>query len=616
MHRSKRRTSTVLAAASAAALLVGPLAGMGRAATDGVGTATVSSTVIGVQLGANGDVLSLRVLGDEGLSSIDPTKGASSSASTLRPLLIGSKTVPALALASPEVKTSSSGAEDKKSVEPALPTSSVFSGAVNAVLSSIVDATGARSGLQAGLANLRLAGGLVNVPTGAVQVTTDAARGSSTATRTITIPDVRVLDLAAVLDGLGLKLTDLSVNQVLALLKSLGATIQGIADPAGAVTQLNNAVDTLTAQTGALTAALCTTVDGLLSGPLGGVTGLVDGVLDDVQTTVGGVTGTLPVVGDAPLPPALAPVIAPIANVPVIGNLLGGVSTQDVQAAALPLGFSCSNLLGTTVQQLLDEVHKDLATLLDSLLATVASTPLLHVTDVKIGLTATAAETVEKSVASVTGSIGSVKVGTLAVPGVSGLDLAAPAAQLTQATAAIQGAVNGVLAAVNASLANIVKVEVLKVDKSVTNADGYTNANAAVTAVKATLTPPATPLSASALLDLGGTPISSLLQTISATVPTLTPLMGQLEASLGGIQALSAPAEITIGTLASTAAFRPGAGGGSTQVAAPSGSPTGTPSGELPRTGGNALLPLAAALTLGACSLGMRRVVRSAKVNA
>jgi hypothetical protein len=615
MHRSKRRTSTVLAAASAAALLVGPLAGMGRAATDGVGTATVSSTVIGVQLGANGDVLSLRVLGDEGLSSIDPTKGASSSASTLRPLLIGSKTVPALALASPEVKTSSSGAEDKKSVEPALPASSLFSGAVNAVLSSVVDATGARSGLQAGLANLRLAGGLVNVPTGAVQVATDAARGSSTATRTITIPDVRVLDLAAVLDGLGLKLTDLSVNQVLALLKSLGATIQGIADPAGAVTQLNNAVDTLTAQTGALTAALCTTVDGLLSGPLGGVTGLVDGVLDDVQTTVGGVTGTLPVVGDAPLPPALAPVIAPISTVPVIGGLLS-VSTQDVQAAALPLGFSCSNLLGTTVQQLLDEVHKDLATLLDSLLATVASTPLLHVTDVKVGLTATAAETVETSVASVTGSIGSVKVGTLAVPGVSGLDLAASAAQLTQATAAIQGAVNGVLATVNASLADIVKVEVLKVDKSVTNADGYTNANAAVTAVKATLTPPATPLSASALLDLGGTPISSLLQTISATVPTLTPLMGQLEASLGGIQALSAPAEITIGTLASTAAFRPGAGGSSTQVAAPSGSPTGTPSGELPRTGGSALLPLAAALTLGACSLGMRRVVRSAKVNA
>jgi hypothetical protein len=612
MQRNRRRTSTILAAASAAALLIGPLAGMGRAATDGVGTATVSSTVIGVQVGANGDVLSLRVLSDEGLSTIDPAKGASSSASTLRPLVIGSKTVPAVAVTTPEVKSSSSGAEDRKSVEPALPSSAAFSGAVNAVLSSIVDATGARSGLQAGLANLRLAGGLVNVPTGAVQVATDAAKASSTATRTITIPDVRVLDLAAVLDGLGLKLTDLSVNQLLGLLKSLGVTIQGIADPAGAVTQLNKAVDTLTTQTGALTASVCNTVDGLLSGPLGGVTGLVSGVVDGVQTTVGGVTGTLPVVGNAPLPPSVAPVLAPI--VPVVGGVLGGLSTQDVQAAALPGGFSCSNLLGTTVQQLLDEVHKDLATLLDGLLATVASTPLLHITDVKVGLTATAAETVEKSIATVTGSIGTVKVGTLAVPGISGLDLTAPAAQLTQATSAIQSAVNGVLASLNASLANVVKVEVLKVDKSIAPGGGYTNAIAAVTAVKATLTPPATPLSASALLDLNGTPVSTLLQSISSTVPTLTPLMAQLEASLGGIQALSAPTEITIGTLASTAAFRPGAGGSSTQVAAP-GSPTGTPA-ELPRTGGNALLPLAVAITLGACSLGMRRIARSAKVDA
>jgi hypothetical protein len=610
MQRNKRRTSTILAAASAAALLIGPLAGMGRAATDGVGTATVSSTVIGVQVGANGDVLSLRVLSDEGVSTIDPAKGASSSASTLRPLVIGSKTAPAVAVTSPEVKSSSTGAEDRKSVEPVLPSSAAFSGAVNAVVSSIVDATGARSGLQAGLANLRLAGGLVNVPTGAVQVATDAAKGSSTATRTITIPDVRVLDLAAVLDGLGLKLTDLSVNQLLGLLKSLGVTIQGIADPAGAVTQLNKAVDTLTTTTGALTTSVCNTVDGLLSGPLGGVNGLLDGVIDDVQTTVGGVTGSLPLVGNAPLPPNVAPVLAPIIPVP----LIGGLSIQEVQAAALPGGFSCSNLLGTTVKQLLDEVHKDLATLLDSLLATVASTPLLHITDVKVGLTATAAETVEKSVATVTGSIGSVKVGTLAVPGISGIDLTAPAAQLTQATSAIQSAVNGVLASLNASLANVVKVEVLKVDKSIAPGGGYTNAIAAVTAVKATLTPPATPLTASAQLDLSGTPISTLLQSISSTVPTLTPLMTQLEASLGGIQALSAPTEITIGTLASTAAFRPGAGGSSTQVAAP-GSPTGTPT-ELPRTGGNALLPLAFAITLGACSLGMRRIARSAKVDA
>src|SRR4051812_28744938 len=104
-----RRAPALLAAASAAALFIGPLAAMAGAATpvSGVGTGSVSSTVLDVQLGSNGDILGVRVLGDDGLSTIDPAKGAPVSSETFRSLTITSKTVPALAVAVPTVATSS-----------------------------------------------------------------------------------------------------------------------------------------------------------------------------------------------------------------------------------------------------------------------------------------------------------------------------------------------------------------------------------------------------------------------------------------------------------------------------------------------------------------------------
>jgi len=597
-----RRTTALLAAAAAAALVLGPLAAMADAGTvNGVGTGSVSSTVLGVALGSNGDVLDVRVLGDDGLSTIDPTKGTPVSSETFRPLSIASKAVPAVALTVPAIATTSSGTEDRKSVQPTLPNVPAFSGSLNAVLSSIVDASGARSGLQAGLANLKVAGGLVTVPTGVVQVATSAAKGSATGNRTITIPDVRVLDLSALLDGLGLQLTDLSVNQLLALLKSLGLTIQNLADPAGAITQLNGAINTLSTQTGTLTASLCNTVDGLLSGPLGGVTGVVGGAVSNLQTTVGTVVGTLPVAPPSPPAPGTPTVLDPVKT--LIPTLPLGLHTS-----ALADGFSCSNLLGATVKDLLDKVDSTLATVLDSVLATVASTPLLEVKDINVGLVATAADTVGNSVADVTASIGQVKVGALAVPGISGLDLTAPAAQITQATSMIQGAVNNVLASINANLANLVKVDVLKIDKGVSAANGYTNATSTVTALRATLTPPATPLTTSALLDLSGTPVSTLLTSISSTVPTLSPLMGQLEATLGGIQALRAPSVVTVGALSAAAAFRP-------VTAATPGIGAPTTSGDLPRTGGDAALPAMVAVTLGGIAFALRRTLRAAKID-
>ncbi|MCU1378679.1 MAG: hypothetical protein JWN29_1662 [Acidimicrobiales bacterium] len=589
------RPIRLLAAVAAGSLLAaGPLAGFASAADPaGVGTGTVSATAVRVDLGANGDLLSIRVLGDDGSSTIDPIKGARRSSETLRPLTISSKRIPALDLSVPAVATTSTGAEDKRAVEPAVPNQAAFSGKLNAIASSVVDGAGARAALSAGLANLKLAGGLVHVPTGLVQVSSRAAGAEASGSRSITIPDIRVLDLSAVLDGLGLKLTDLSVTQLLTLLRSLGVTLPGIADPAAAVAALNTAIDTVKAQTGALTAELCATVDGLLAA-LGGVTGLVGGAVNSLpQVPTGGATSTLPAIGTVPG----GNVVLPIVN-----NVLPGLG---LKAAALPTNFSCSNLTGT-VQDLLTTVQSALGKVLAGGLAQLGDTALLSVKDVKVSLVATATDAVDTSVADVTASIGQVKVGNLAVPGVSGLDLAAPVATLNQAAAAIQSAVGSVLAAVNANLASLVKVDVLKIEKVVGSAGAYTHAASTVTALTATLTPPAT--LGAALIDLTAVPTSTVLGTLATTVPTIAPVMGQLEATLGGLQALSGPSSVTIGQLTGDATFRPVA------ASVPGQAVTGVPTGELPRTGGDAALPAMAAVVLGGAALAIRRLLRIATI--
>lgn len=606
------RTTRLVAAGAATSLLAfGPLAGFAAAdaAPKGVGTGTVSSTALSIQLGANGDLLSIRVLGDDGSSTIDPAKGTPVSSSTLRPLTVSSKTVPALNLALPAVTSRSTGAEDKKSVAPAVPSSPAASGRLNAALSSIVDAAGARSGLAAGLANLGLAGGLVEVPTGSVQVASKATGGSASGSRMITIPEVRVLDLSAVLDGLGLELTDLSVTQVLGLLKSLGIQLPDIVDPAAAVASLNTAIDTAQAATGPITAQLCATIDGLLDDTLGGLGGLGDTV-GDLPQVIGGVTGELPVVGGGDsggLPIVGGGSGGGGGTLPGIGGgggLLGGLQSQ----ALLPEGFSCSNITGT-VQDLVDTLQSTLGMLLVGALVELGDTALLSVKDVRVGIETLATESVSSSVADVTASIGQVRVGELPVPGVSGLDLAVPAAALNQATEAIQGAVSGVLSSLNAGLADLVKVELLDIDKVVSEAGDYVTAASTVTALRATVTPPTDLLRSAALLDLTGDPVTEILETVTTTVPTIAPAMGALEAALGGIEALSAPLTVTVGQLSANAAFRPAAA----QVA-PGEEGGGIPGGELPRTGGDAALPAMAAVLLAGAALAIRRVVRSSLV--
>jgi hypothetical protein len=560
-----KRLLAAVAAASVAA--IAPLSATIASAAEptGVGTGSVSSTLLQVDVGDDGSILSVRVLGDDGTSTIDPAKGAPASATSMTPLTISSGVVPALNVTSPSVSTSSSGAEDNKTVSPELPSVPAFSGSLTATLSSIVDTLGARSGLDATLSNLNVAGGLLDVPKATAALGTNAATGEASGTRSISIPSIEVLNLGAVLKGLGLPLGDLPLGTLVSLLGGLGVPLPNISDPAEVVASVNAALASLEGKTGPLTTAICGQVDQVL-GTIGGLAGTVASgtAADEIVDTVDGGGGT---------------------TLPTVPDLLS--------AQALPV--TCDAVTGT-IEDLVDSLEGIVGSVVTSILATLDNTSLLSVQGIEIGLVSNAKSTVETSLADVTGTIGSVKVGSLALPGLTGLDLTAAAGVLSAAGDTVSAAVGDVLALVNAQLADMVDVDVLEIDRLVAPDGEYATATAAVTALTATLTPPALLTGA---LDITGT-AAELLGQVGAAVPALAPVMGQLEASLGGLDLLTSPTTITVGHLSSTSAFRP------TSVTVP-----GTTGGELPRTGSDAAIPAIAAVLVAGVALGIRRFVAS-----
>src|SRR4051812_32939206 len=173
-----RRIGTALAAGVVTVGVLGATAGASADSTSGVGTSKVSTTVVGVQLGTDGSLLNLRILGDDGSSTIDTKVSQPGALSRLTPLAATSS-VPALAgpLASlssavPAAESRTPGGQPSVAIPgldlatvvpataggPALAAGALLPG----TLSSALDDAGARSGLSAQLAKLALAGGLVS----------------------------------------------------------------------------------------------------------------------------------------------------------------------------------------------------------------------------------------------------------------------------------------------------------------------------------------------------------------------------------------------------------------------------------------------------------------------
>lgn len=564
------RTKRLLGALAAGTIAaIAPLSATIAAAdtASGVGTATVSSTLLQIDVGAGGGVLHVRLLGDDGSSTIDPANGDPMASTSISPLSVSSQTVPGLNVEVPGATSTSSGAEDRQSLSPQLPSVPAFAGSLAANLVSVVDATaGAHSGLDAVLSDVSVAGGLLSVPSASALLGTTAASGAATATRGISIPSIEVLNLGAVLDAAGLALEDLPLATVLDLLAGLGIELPDVADPQAVVDALDDAIESVQGLTGELTTEICNEVDALL-GTVGGLAG-VDATTDEI-------TDALDETVDADVDDIVDDVV------------------NDVPLLTKELPVSCDAVTGT-VDQLIDDLQVTLADLLGTLLATLDDTALLSVEGIEIGLVADAKSTVESSVADVTGTIGSVKVGALEVPGISGLDLTLAADVLNAAGQTVSDAVGSVLGLVNAELADMVDVDVLAISESVAQDGDYAEAMASVTALAATIDPSA--LLSAAAVDPAST-VGSLMAQVGYAAPALSPVMGELEAALGGLDLLAAPTTITVGQLSSSSAFRP--------VAA---TVPGT-SGELPRTGTNAAVPAMAAVLVAGVALGIRRFI-------
>ena len=543
------RTARLIAVGTAIALSGAVTAGPATAAA-GVGTTTVSTSLLRVQVGANGSLLDLRLLGDDARATVDPKVGSTEAFSRLTALSLSSSALPAplnsITVPSPPIESKSPGglgSVTSAAIDLANPVTGVavpsylLSGSVApATLTSAVDADGARSSLGSSLGNLAGVGGLLSADSLASTLDTAANATKADGKRVVSTSAITVLDLGALIDGLGLLLADLPVSAVTGILDQLGVPVGTLApgDLTDAVSALSDGIDGLQALIPA--GALPT---------------------DPITAAVPAELGTL-------LPDLGTPV--PVQNTTTVA---------EVQASIDALQNTLSGLLATAM------------TALDAL-------KLLEVDGINVGVVATATDTLGGSVSAVNAKIGEITLGGVTLPAV---DLLGTAAQLNAAVADVNGIIGDALGSIAPGLANVVDVDLLApdADNGVRTAGGYNKAIAGLTAVAASVTPPAD-LSAIISTLQSATGVGETIIGLGGTVPALSTVMGTLETALGSVQALAGGANIRIAQLRSTSDF---------VAAAPA-----SPGTELPRTGSNNTTALAAFGTvLAALAIGMRRYV-------
>ena len=563
-------TAALATTVIAASAFTGPAA----AQAAGVGTSLTSTKVLTAQLGENAQLLDLLLLGDEARSTIDPAVAAPEAFSRLTAVTAKTAIVPnnPINLTQGVFEARSNGANEVPIVAAPISGLTGVPAALAPVLTGTVDAGKltatltdgvASSGLSTSLSNVSAVGGLVSVASLKSTLESTASGATSGATRGASVNDVTVLDLGNLLQGLGLPLNELTPAQVIALLDGLAAQTglplpSGQTTVAGALAQLQAAVNDLQA---ALTVASPATTT---------VTSVVDDTTKTLLGTVGGLTG--------------------------VTVTLPTDTTTVVSAATTTL-----NALIDQLQDLIDRLYAEGLKALDNL-------ALLRLEGVEVGVTTKAVDTVEGSVAQVTGKIGKVFVGGVELPG---LDLASTVAQVNAAVATINTRLASVLGLVDPGLANLVKVSVLDQATSIVSDGGYVRSRAGITAATATITPPA---NLAAIVDgiVGQVGVAQALVGSAIPVPAVSGLMNDLAGTLNlASSALTSPARVQIAQVLSASDYARVAG--VTTTGAPG---SGTPT--LPRTGGNDLLllgGLAAVLAIAARRFSRAPIVQAVRIS-
>lgn len=601
------RASRLVPALAVGAILVAttaPVLAQEAPAVEGVGTTTGSLTLLGLDAG---DLLSLDLLSDAGIANIDEAAGARSAAAQIAAFALD--TAVAEPLSVPLFSVVSTGEEQAASQEVPLPPNPFVSGAVLPLsLSALVGEDGARSALSGALSDLDVLGGILGLTGADLDLGSDALVSDAAATRGVSIQDLELLDLEALLAGLGIPLTDLPLERLLGLLDGLSLLDQLPIDDLG-LDVADLSVD-----------GLLDVVDGLLEGasPLVDQLDALTGQLGQLQTAVSGLSGG----GSQTCTSVLQPVSG------LLGGVLGGTTvTQlctDVTTALSTLTSQITSVQGTitnvraTLQPLLDQL-RGLLSGDGGVLDLLSGAPLLRVDGLDVEVLTKATDEVATSVADVTATLGSVQVGAL--PTLGALDLGAGLAQVDSLLGQVEAAIGGVLGQVAPSLSDLVSVHTLQEETSVVEEAGKVLAHADFTGLVVEVQPVLAELEA-LLGGLGGAgSLGSVLDGLGLPVPTsgatevlalndaLAGVTGGLPL-LGGLAALDQPLSLQVASISQQSAF-----GASAVPGAPGapGAPTQTPGGAtpaLPRTGSNDTAVLVLAMGAVVLALGGRQLLR------
>jgi hypothetical protein len=371
---------------------------------------------------------------------------------------------------------------------------------------------GAHSAVDVSLANLSLAGGLVSAASVSSKLGTAAAGDASSATRTVKIGAVSVLDLGALLNGLGLSLADLPVQSVSDLLDTLSATVPGGLVPDGStVAEVQSTLDT---------------------------------AITDVQNAISAGDGANPV---------------------------GSTLSATLDGLLSPLGVTAPTATDT-LNAALDAVRGVLDNLLTGSLSALDNLSLLKLDGADVTISTKAVEKLADSAATVTASVGGISLGGVTVPGVN---LLTTAQDLSNTLNAVNGIIGQALSSVDPGLASLVKISMFDpITKTVTADNGYNRSRAGITVLTANVTPPAI-LGDIVRTVQGQAGIGDAITTAGGTVPTLASAMNTLNTTLDqGVSALSQGAAVTVGSVLSASDYAVPVGGTGPTHPATGGTPT------------------------------------------
>lgn len=354
-----RRLAAVAVAAAALVAATAPVgaqeAGQTTPPPAGVGSTTGNTTLLGIQIGGEGGLLDLELLGEHGTTLLDAVQGVPSALARLLPLSLTSSLLPGLADAGlPTIESRSTGPEDSRtsslldlgalSAQLGLP--GLLGGQIQpADLTTAVDTSGARSLVSSAVTGITALGGLLGLDALTLDLGSLAAPGSSNAERGVTLASLDVLTLDGLLGLLGIALEDLPLDAALGLLDSLGLPLGGLGV---------------------------------------GSLGELDTLLDSLLTNIGGLLGSI-----------VTGVCDPLA--PILGLL----------------GIDCTMVTDTLVG-LVDQLRGLVVGIIDTL----TGTPLLSFDGISLDVVARAGATVADSVADVVSTIGGIRVAGLSLPGI------------------------------------------------------------------------------------------------------------------------------------------------------------------------------------------------------